>query len=96
MNDKTTFDNLSLAQKYEYLTEQGKYIAVREYYNYYINLHMVEDVFYEIWFFIPTQTIEKIELLENQKTLDLYINHMNQLDTKMITWVFPLDDQIIY
>ena len=95
MNDKTTFCNLSLAQKYEYLTQQVKYIAFREYYNYFINLYLVEDVFYELWFFKPTHEIEKIELLKNQKTLDLYINYMNQLDAKMVTWIFPLDVDII-
>jgi len=79
MNYQIPTKNLSLGEKYELLTVHGKYIAVREYYNYFINLYLVEDVFYELWFFRPTHEIEKIEILEDQKKLDLYINHMSQL-----------------
>jgi hypothetical protein len=54
-----------MTQKYEFISENGKYIAVREYYNYFINLYLVEDVFYELWFFRPTNMVEKIEILDD-------------------------------
>jgi hypothetical protein len=88
--DWKSFGKLTLSQKYEYISENGKYIGVREYYNYFINLYLVEEVFYELWFFRPTNKIEKIEILEDVKRLDLYINQMNQLEAKMITWLFKL------
>jgi|GEM_PF-3326591 len=77
--DSTTFGKLSLNSKYEYISENGKYIGVREYYNYFINLYLVEDVFYELWYFRSINEIEKIEVLDDLKKLDLYINHMNQI-----------------
>lgn len=75
MTDKSAFGILSLDQKYEYISENGKYIGVREYYNYFINLYLVEDLFIELWLFSPTNLIEKIEILDDQK-LDLHINQM--------------------
>jgi len=48
MNDQKSFGKLTLSQKYEYISEKGKYIGVREYYNHYINLYLVEDVFYKL------------------------------------------------
>jgi len=95
MSKQALFKSMSKSQKYKYLTEKGEYIGVREYSNYFISLYLVDDEFFELWFFRPTHEIEKIEILKNQKTLDLYINHMNQLDAKMVTWIFPLDVDII-
>lgn len=73
MSNLALFKSLSKSQKYKYLTEKGEYIGVSEYSNYFISLYLVEDVFYELWFFRPTHTIDKIEILEDQKKLDLYI-----------------------
>jgi len=36
-------------------------------------------VFYELWYFRSINEIEKIEVLDDLKKLDLYINHMNQI-----------------
>ena len=83
MDDWKAFGKLTLSQKYKYISENGKYIGVREYYNYFINLYLVEDEFYELWYFKPTNKIEKIEILDDQKKLDLYISHMYQLDVKL-------------
>ena len=80
LNNRIAFGKLTISQKYEYISENGKYIGVREYYNYFINLYLVEGVFYELWYFRPTNKIEKIEILEDQKKLDLFISHMYQLD----------------
>jgi hypothetical protein len=82
------FKSLSKAQKYKYLTEKGEYIGVREYSNYFINLYLIEDIFYELWFFRPTHMVARIEVLKDQKKLDLYINHMNKPDVKMVTSLF--------
>jgi len=40
---------------------------------YAINLHLVGDTLYEVWYFIPENKIEKIEQLDDVKKLDLDI-----------------------
>ncbi|WP_321289390.1 hypothetical protein [uncultured Sunxiuqinia sp.] len=64
---KEQFNNLSLSDKYELISSKGKYIGVREYYNHFINLHLIEETFYELWYFRPTNRIEKIEILDDPK-----------------------------
>jgi hypothetical protein len=59
---------------------KGKYIGVRIYYNYTINLYLLDDIFYEVWYSPESNEIEKIDKLDDEKKLDLYIQHMNQLD----------------
>jgi hypothetical protein len=75
---KLPFHSLSLSERYTYISDHGKYIGVRNYYNHAINLHLVDETFYEVWYFIPDNKIEKIEPLEDIKKLDLYIKHMNE------------------
>ena len=79
MSKLALFKSMFKSQKYKYLTEKGEYIGVREYSNYFISLYLVDDEFFELWFFRPTHEIEKIEILEDQNKLDLYINHMSKL-----------------
>jgi hypothetical protein len=74
------FTNLTISQKYDFISKKGKYIGVRQYYNYYINLYLLDDVFYELWFFRDNNTVEKIEAMGNEKKLDLYISNMNRLE----------------
>lgn len=76
----SNFNTLSLSDKYQFITEKGRYIGVRLYYNYAINLYLVDDQFYELWFFKPDNAIEKIEPLIDLSTLNLYINHMNLIE----------------
>ena len=63
--------NHTISQKYDLIQNNGKYIGVRSYYNYTINLYVLDDVFYELWYFRPTNKIEKIEKLVDEKTLNL-------------------------
>lgn len=80
MINETTFSELSTLQKYKHISENGKYIGVRQYYNYYINLYLVNDTFFEVWYFRQENAIERVELLTDNKKLDLYINQMNKLN----------------
>ncbi len=73
------FNKFSLSERCTYISDNGKYIGVRYYYNYAINLHLVGEVFYEVWYFIPDNKIERIEILDVESKLDLYINHMNAI-----------------
>ncbi|MBW8331136.1 MAG: hypothetical protein K0M40_03870 [Prolixibacteraceae bacterium] len=76
MKDTTDFNNSSLSERYSYISDHGKYIGVRYYFNYAINLYLVEDEFFELWYFSPSNEIEKIEPLDDFKK----IKHMNELE----------------
>jgi len=69
MDHKTNISN-----QFELISNEGKYIGVRSYYNYTINLYLLDDVFYELWYFRPTNVVERIDVLEDEKTLNLYID----------------------
>ncbi len=82
MISKTKFRQLSITQKGEYVFREGDYIGLREYYNHKINLYSLFDFFVEVWYFPAENKIEKIEILESEKTLDLFIDKMMELDKK--------------
>ena len=82
MISKTKFRWLPIKQKGEYVFQEGDYIGLREYYNHRINLYSLSDFFVEVWYFAAENKIEKIEIMESEKTLDLYIDKMNELDKK--------------
>jgi hypothetical protein len=65
---------------YKNISQNGKYIGVRTYYKYFINLYLLVDTFYELWYFRPTNEIEKIEKLDDEKKLNLYIEQMIMTD----------------
>jgi hypothetical protein len=75
MKSKNEINNLSLSDHFELISSKGKYIGVRVYYNYTINLYLLDNVFYELWYFRPTNVIERIDILEDEKTLNLYIDY---------------------
>ena len=83
MISKTKFRQLSIKQKGEYVFQEGEYIGLREYYNHRINLYSLSDFFVEVRYFPAENKIEKIEILESEKTLDLYIDKMNELNRKI-------------
>lgn len=89
MISKTKFNKLSLNAKGEYVFQEGKYIGMREYYNHSINLYSLNDFFVEVWYSPGENKIEKIEVLESEKTLDLYIDKMNEWDSKLkLVYIF--------
>jgi hypothetical protein len=79
LRDIKTFNNFSISEKFDLINQQGKYLGVREYYNHTINLYLVEETFIEVWYFPAENKIEKIEILDDEKKLDLFIDSMNQL-----------------
>lgn len=79
MTSVYTFPNLTLAEKGNLVFNEGNYLAVRQYYGYFINLYLVEDTFVEVWYQREENKIEKIEILDDMKKLDLYIMSMQNL-----------------
>lgn len=41
---------MTLSKQYELILNKGKYIAVRVYYNHAIQVYLLDDVFYELWY----------------------------------------------
>jgi len=80
MLDKNIFNKLSLSERFDLITYKGKFIAVREVQDYIINLHLVDDLFIEFWFNCSEYRIEKIEILEDEKQLSLFIDYMNDME----------------
>lgn len=70
----TFFDTLTMSEKLGYIINLGRYIGERSYNNYHIILHLVDEVFYEVWYIRHTCMIERIEPLHDMRTIDLYIN----------------------
>jgi hypothetical protein len=59
---------------------EGQYLGVRKYYGYFINLYLWKDEFYEVSYHIDSNEISKIEKLDDDKKLNLYIDYMNKID----------------
>jgi hypothetical protein len=68
------FDKLPIDEKGEITFGQGKFIAQRFYYNQTIALYSLEDEFIEVWYLPNENRIGNIKLMEDIKTLDLYID----------------------
>ena len=77
MITKSKFEILDIDSKGEYVFQEGSYIGVRSYYNHLINLYSLYDFFVEVWYSPGENEIVKIEAIQSDKTLDLYINEMN-------------------
>jgi hypothetical protein len=75
-----TFPNLSLEERIDFVCNNATFLAFREYYNRFINLYVLDDVFFEVSMTLERDGIEKVEILYDQKKLDLYIGHMREFD----------------
>jgi hypothetical protein len=71
---KDNFNNLSLNQKSSFLFPDGTYIAVRDYYNYKVQLYSLWGFYVEVWYHPKMNSIDKIEALNDEKSLKLYLS----------------------
>lgn len=67
MRSLVKFKSLNLDQKGNLIFTEDKYLAVRYYYNYAVNLYELYDFFVEVWYSPEGNKIEKIEVLEDEK-----------------------------
>ena len=70
----------SIDQLADDVFDNGKYLAVRAFGNYYISLYALGEKFYEVWFLRPDIKIKKIEELTDMQILNHYIDFMQELD----------------
>lgn len=76
----TSFPNLTLNERIDMVCNRVTYVAVRRYFNRLINLYVFEDTFYEVFMKLENDCIEKVEMLDDIKKLDLYIGYMVDLN----------------
>jgi len=76
------FDKLSLNEKGGIVFSDSKYLAVRKYYGFTVNLYLFNDFYIEVFYHPVLNKIDRIEVLEDLGKLDLYIDYMNKLNLK--------------
>lgn len=74
---KEDFLRLDLKERANQIWLEAEYIGTREYYGYYLSLYILEQLYVEVWIFNITNTIEKIEIVENEKSLILYLKDID-------------------
>ena len=80
MVTKEQISKLSNSDKGNIIFNKGKYITIRYYYNFAINLYLYNGYYVEVFYLPDSNKIDTIEILNNNKILDLYIDHMNKLN----------------
>lgn len=76
----SNFIDSTMEERIDLICYQGTYIGVRKYYGYFINLYLLEDTYFEVFYSPEDNEIEKIEILYDTETLNLYIDYINKLD----------------
>ena len=76
----SNFIDSTLEERIDLVCYKGTYVGVRKYYGYFINLYVFEDTFFEVFYSLEGNVIEKVEILDDDKKLNLYISYINELD----------------
>jgi hypothetical protein len=78
--NRDNFNDLSMDEKGKILFSKGSYIAVRDYYNYKVQLYGLKGFYVEVWYHPKMNNIDKIEALNDEKSLNLYLSDIEILD----------------
>ncbi len=70
--DQEGYNGLDMYKKATYVWDNGKYVSVREYYGYKINLYLLPGFYVEVWYFVNENRIKKVELVSDNNILKLY------------------------
>lgn len=68
------FKKLSQKQQAIEIFNNGKHITIRHENGYIVNLYLVDDIFVEIWYKQERNQIDRIEIIEDSNTIDIYID----------------------
>jgi hypothetical protein len=71
---KDDFSMMNLAEKGLLIMEKGKHLTQISKGNYLKNLYLFEDFFVEVYYFIKTNKIDKIEIMTDLSRIDEYID----------------------
>ena len=67
------FDKLSLNERAELLWSRGKFLVTVNYYNQKVNLYSMDGKYFELWYDVSGNQIEKIIPLTNTKLFSGYL-----------------------
>ncbi len=56
---------------------EGEFIDAREYYGYKVVLYVLKGLYVEVWYFITTNKIEKVEPIADPKVLNHYLKNID-------------------
>ena len=73
--DKEQFNKLSLDDKGTLVFNEGKFLSTRKYYQQTIVLYSYNDFFIEVFYNSNINLIANIQIMKDNKTLDIYINN---------------------
>ncbi len=71
-----TFEDLSLEQKVDELSEKGVYLMCRQNSIYNIFLYGLDGLYVEVLYFKKNNRIQNIEIASTDKVLDFYLDEM--------------------
>lgn len=69
---KEVFNKLDINDRANLVWDKGEFVGHRDYYNHRIALYALPQLFVEVWIF--NGKIEKVETIEDTKTLQQYVN----------------------
>lgn len=77
MLTKTEFNRLKLAERYELLTEEGRFVASRFFEGFNVHLFTLFGFYVEMWQRISISNVVYIEVVNNDETLKLYLGNID-------------------
>lgn len=75
--DKNEFSGLELQEKFKLLKLSAEYVAGRTYNGYFVHLFEIDGFFIEGWMRIGTEGYQWIEIVNNDDSLDAYLENIN-------------------
>ena len=75
--NQTDFLKLNINERAEVTWSEGEFVGTREYYGFKLSLYVLKGLYVEVWYFIATNKIEKVEPLADIKDLNHYLKDIN-------------------
>ena len=74
---KSNFYDMSICSRTQYIWLYGSYTMSRDYLNYTIALYELSGFFVEVWYSELADEVERIEILDDDCQLDLYLPYID-------------------
>jgi hypothetical protein len=75
--NKSEFLELDISSRADFVWAEGEFVGSRDYYGYKVALYVLEGLYIEVWIFIATNKIEKVEPIQNDKDLQHYLKDID-------------------
>ncbi len=71
------FTQLNINDRANTVWAEGEFIGAREYYGHKVVLYVLKGLYVEVWYFIATNKIEKVEPIGDPKDLNHYLKDID-------------------